>query len=121
MELQAIEQEAVQKKIDAFVNKDTYFHLETSTGSYANLADPNKIATCAYVRNGLLSFHEGKIIGIGSVYRVGLKLTDGWLYAEGLTDWEVTDDGKLLLGGYDTEGNLNIALELSSQPFECGA
>lgn len=120
-ELQSIEREAVQEKINEFLNKDAYFHLETSTGSYAGLKDPNKIATCAYIRNGILNFKEGKIIGIGSVYRVGLKLTDGWLYAEGLTDWEVTDEGKLLLGGYDSEGHLNIALELSSHPFECGA
>lgn len=85
-----------------------------------NLKEPGKIVTCAYVRNGKLTYHEGKITGNGPIYQIGLKLEDGWLYSEGLTDWELTGNGKLLLGGHDQEGNLNIALGLSFQPFECG-
>jgi len=109
-----------QEQLDRFLNEEIYFHLETSTGSYAALENPGRIATCAYIRNGIFRFKEGTIRGDDSSYRVGLKLDNGWLYAEGLTDWELTDDGKLLLAGHDNEGRLNIGLELSRTPFDCG-
>ncbi|MDY0393362.1 DUF1806 family protein [Virgibacillus halophilus] len=83
------------------------------------MKNQGEIAICTYVRNGVLKFREGKITGTGP-YQVGLKLENGWLYSQGLTDWELMSDGKLLLGGHDQVGHLNIALELSFTPFECG-
>ncbi|MDY0404945.1 DUF1806 family protein [Virgibacillus sp. 179-BFC.A HS] len=118
--MEAIDRNAVQQALNRFLQKDAYFHMETSTGSYRALEEPGQIATCAYIRNGVLHFLEGKITGEGP-YQVGLKLKNGWLYSQGLTDWELTKDGKLLLGGYDGEGHLNIALQFSFTPFECGA
>lgn len=114
--MKSINREEVQAVINKFQDKDVYYHLETSTGSYASLENEQKTAICAFVRNSTLYFHRGTIVGEGP-YKVGLKLKDGWLYAEGLTDYEVTEQGQLLLAGYDEEGRVNIALELSHQPF----
>jgi len=44
-------------------------------------------------------------------------MADGWIYAEGLTDYEVDAAGRLLLAGHDGDGRLAIALELSLEPF----
>ncbi|MGI8414963.1 MAG: DUF1806 family protein [Nakamurella sp.] len=119
--MESIALEPVQQQIDAFADQDVYFHLETSTGSYAALEDPSRIATCAFIRNGTVRFQRGQIRGEGPSYRVGLRLDNGWLYAEGLTDWQVTEEGTLLLGGYDAEGKLNVGLELSRVPLDCGS
>lgn len=110
----------VQTHIDRFLKQSIYLHLETSTGSYVGVGDADTLPACAYIRNGIVEFTEGKIVKNEGWYSVGLKIADGWIYAEGLTDWEVTDDGKLLLGGHDREGNLKIGLELSFEPFDCG-
>ena len=48
---------------------------------------------------------------------MGLKLGQGWVYAEGLTDFELTERDELLLAGHDHEGNLTVALQLSTAPF----
>jgi len=117
--VESITIDAVQPQLDALVDQDVYVHLETSTGSYAALEDPTRITTCAFLRNGRLRFSDGQIRGEGPSYRVGLRLDRGWLYAEGLTDWEVTESGALLMGGYDSEGRQNIGLELSRTPFDC--
>lgn len=117
--MEQINLKGVQKQIDKFKNKNVYIHLETTTGSYVGIDDPDKIPTVAYIRNGVVEFSEGKIVDNEGVYSVGLKIDSGWIYAQGLTDWEVTDDEKLLLGGHDKQGNLNIGLELSFEPFIC--
>jgi hypothetical protein len=39
------------------------------------------------------------------------------VYAQGLTDYTVTERGELLLAGHDEEGNLRVGLQLSVQPF----
>lgn len=110
----------VQEQIDGFLNQHIYIHLETSTGAYVGLNDPGALPAIAYIRNGMVKFSEGKIAENEDWYSVGLKIAGGWVYAEGLTDWEITDDGKLLLGGHDHEGNLKIGLELSFHPFKTG-
>lgn len=114
--MEAIDRAAVQEYINKFQDKEIYYHLETSTGSYASLQNEKAKTICAFVRNSTLTFHRGTIVGEGP-YKVGLKLNDGWLYAEGLTDWEVNASGQLLMAGYDEEGMVNIALELSHHPF----
>lgn len=118
--MQPIEEKQVQKKIDEWLNENLYLHMETSTGSYVGVQDADTLPACAYIRNGVIQYTEGKIVKNEGWYSVGLKIDDGWVYAEGLTDWDVTGDGKLLLGGHDKEGNLKIGLELSKEPFDCG-
>ncbi len=107
--------EQVQAALQAFVNKDVYLHLETTNGSYAAL-QANTMAVCAYVRNAVVRFHRATIVGTGP-YRAGLEMAHGWTFAEGLTDWEIDAEGRLLLAGHDPDGRLAVALELSLTPF----
>ena len=109
----------VQLALQSFVDKDVYLHLETTNGAYAAEGVTNgakQMAICAYIRNGLVRFHRAAIAGQGP-YRAGLQMENGWIYAEGLTDWELDDQGRLLLAGHDPNGKLAVALELSLTPF----
>lgn len=115
--MQPIDKEHVQEKLNQFINQDVYIHLETTTGSYACLQGEKAVSVCAYIRNGKVNYQRGQITGNGP-YRVGLKMPDGWVYAEGLTDFEVMEGEKLLLAGHDDQGQLGIALQLSSEPFK---
>ncbi|WP_217586568.1 DUF1806 family protein [Lentibacillus saliphilus] len=116
-----IDTRSIQQEINKYIGKDIYLHMETSTGSYVRVQDPDTLPACAYIRNGLINFSEGKIVKNEAWYSVGLKIDNGWVYTEGLTDWEVTEEGQLLLAGHDKEGNLKIGLQLSEKPFNCGA
>ncbi|KPV44769.1 YojF family protein [Alicyclobacillus ferrooxydans] len=111
-----IDKEAVQSAIERFVGQEVYLHLETTNGAYAAHRAESAMAVCAYIRNGKIQFERGTIQGDGP-YRVGLKMDGGWTYAEGLTDWEIDSEGRLLLAGNDSEGRLAVALELSLTPF----
>ena len=107
----------VQTALEKFAGKDLYLHLETTNGAYAAHSGPeNTITVGAYIRNGLIQYERGTIAGSGP-YRVGLKMVQGWVYAEGLTDWEIDNEGRLLLAGHDIEGRLAVALQLSQKPF----
>ena len=114
--MRSIERQAVQGELDARRGRDLFLHLETTLGAYARLRDETRLQVGAYIRNGQVRYERGVISGTGP-YRVGLKLDLGWVYAEGLTDWEVDVEGRLLLAGHDPEGALGVALELSETPF----
>jgi hypothetical protein len=111
-----IDPKAVQAELDRRVGRDLFMHLETTTGSYTALGPEKRTPVIAFVRNALVHPERGSITGPGP-YRVGLKLAGGWVYAEGLTDYEISVRDELLLAGHDAEGNLTIALQLSTQPF----
>jgi len=112
-----INKSIVQPLLDRFLNRDVYLHLETTNGAYAVHRQESNMTVGAYIRNGHISFERGVITGDGP-YRVGLKMELGWVYAEGLTDFELDQEGRLLLAGHDQEGRLAVALELSFSPFE---
>ncbi|MFZ5815977.1 MAG: YojF family protein [Bacillota bacterium] len=115
--MKPIVREEVQAALNAFTGKAVYLHLETTNGAYAGeSAEHQSMAVCAYVRNAVVRFHRGVITGAGP-YRAGLQMEQGWIYAEGLTDFEVTPEGRLLLAGHDAEGRLAVALQLSETPF----
>jgi hypothetical protein len=114
--VETIRKDAVQRKLDELCGCDLYLHLETTNGAYAALRSESPMAVCAYIRNGRIRYERGSIAGTGP-YRVGLKMQDGWVYAEGLTDFEVDEQGRLLLAGYDPEGRLAVAMEMSTEPF----
>lgn len=114
--MEPIEREKVQQALDAFKNKDVYIHLETTNGAYASHYNANFLNAGAYIRNAKIRYTRGKITGDGP-YRVGLKLENGWVYAEGLTDWEIDEKDRLLLAGHNEEGKLAVALQLSDEPF----
>ncbi|GAB7387083.1 YojF family protein [Bacillaceae bacterium] len=114
--MQPINAEEVQRALESFAHKDVYLHLETTNGAYASHFHDNVLQAGAYIRNGRIRFQRGKIAGSGP-YRVGLKLDLGWVYAEGLTHWELDEMGRLLMAGIDSLGKLAVALELSHEPF----
>ncbi|MGM8366074.1 YojF family protein [Virgibacillus sp. W0181] len=112
-----IEVEKVQQVLEQFKNKPVFIHLETTNGAYASHFDNKGVNVGAYIRNAGIKFSQAKIIGENSSYRVGLKTENGWVYAEGLTDWEMYESNKLLLAGHDPEGRLMVALQISETPF----
>lgn len=114
--MEIIQVEQVQKAIDSFLNKDTYIHLETTTGSYANHKDEKTMTVSAFIRNSIIRFERGSIQG-DNPYRVGLKTENGWVYAQGLTHFEIDSENRLLIAGHNSDGQLAICLELSLTPF----
>lgn len=109
--------EKVQEIINRYANWDVFLHLETTNGAYASHNNESTLSAGAYIRNAQIRYESGKIVGNGP-YRVGLKLAIGWVYAEGLTHFEIDDHQRLLLAGHDSEGKLAVALEISPIPFE---
>lgn len=109
--------ETVQKELDRLSNQDVYIHLETTNGAYASHRDETFFSSGAYIRNALIQYEHGKIIGPGP-FRVGLRMNIGWVYAEGITHFEVDDKGRLLLAGHDYQGKLAVSLQISKTPFE---
>ncbi|SDK04633.1 YojF family protein [Sediminibacillus albus] len=110
--------EAVQKELDRLANKDVYVHLETTNGAYASHFDENAYNVGAFIRNAKVSYLHGKIVGSKNTYRVGLKLDIGWVYAEGVNQWELDEEQRLLMAGHDREGRLMVALEIGETPFK---
>lgn len=115
--MEPISVKEVQKQIDLFAKQKLYLHLETTSGAYASHRDETFFSANAYIRNALIEYEHGKITGKGP-YRCGLKLSIGWVYAEGLTHYEIDEDGRLLLAGHGFDGKLAVALQLSKTPFE---
>ncbi|MGO4889212.1 YojF family protein [Anaerobacillus sp. MEB173] len=107
----------VQKAINQLANQDVYLHLETTNGAYSTHHGRTKINVGAFIKNGKINYEHGKITG-DNPFRVGLKLENGWVYAEGLTDWEEDHhDDRLILAGHDPDGKLAVAFQISKQPF----
>ncbi|MBS4200778.1 YojF family protein [Bacillus sp. FJAT-49732] len=107
----------VQQHINDFAGESVYIHLETTNGAYASHNNESFFSAGAYIRNAQVCYEHGKIVGDGP-YRVGLKLPIGWIYAEGLTHFELDKLGRLLLAGHGNDGKLAVALEISKTPFE---
>ncbi|KGX92928.1 hypothetical protein N781_13675 [Pontibacillus halophilus JSM 076056 = DSM 19796] len=114
--MESIQKEQVQQALDQFLNKEVYVHLETTNGAYASHFDKNAYNVGAFIRNAPIQYSQAKIVGEHS-FRVGLKAQHGWVYAEGLTDFEIDDQNRLLMAGHDVEGRLMVALEISETPF----
>lgn len=114
--MKPIDVQKVEEAINKFKDQPIYLHLETTNGAYAAHRNEGMMTVSAFIRNGKIQFSHGKITG-EHPYRVGLKLEDGWVYAQGLTDWEISEQGQLLLAGHDGEGKIAISLQLSETPF----
>ncbi len=108
---------SVQDALDSFLDTEVYIHLETTNGAYASHHNQQFFSAGAYIRNAKVSYERAKITGPGP-YRVGLKIPLGWIYAEGITHYELDDKGRLLLAGHDFDGKLAVALQISKTPFE---
>lgn len=116
--MKQIDREAVQASLQSFVGKQSYIHLETTMGAYAegSMGATNTLARGAFIRNACVSIQRATLQGEGP-YRAGVQIELGWIYAEGLTHWKIDSNNRLLLAGLDNEGRLAIAFELSNEPF----
>lgn len=114
--MRPISKERVQAELDERAGSDVHLHLETTTGSYTMMGPEKRPPVIAFARNVVITYSRGVVTGTGP-YRVGLKLDGGWVYGDGLTDYEVNERDELLLAGHDGDGQLTIALQLSRAPF----
>jgi hypothetical protein len=108
--LQPIVPDEVERRLGLLAGRPLYLHLETTAGAYA------EAGFGAFVRNVPIRFRQAAVRGEGP-YRVGLRIEDGWVYAEGLTEWTLDAGERLLLAGRDAEDRLTVALELAPTPF----
>ena len=114
--MQIIDPAEVQSRLDELRGEDVYLHLEMTTGAYASHHDSSKHQASTFVTNAKIRFSRGSIAG-KRLYRVGLKMEQGWVYSEGLTHWDALDRERLILAGHDAQGKLVVALQLSRTPF----
>lgn len=114
--MKEVDVQDLQKLINSFANKDVYIHLETTNGSYATHFNEQVFNAGAFIRNVKIRYELGKVVG-DSPHRVGLKLDHGWVYAQGITHYELDQEGRLLMAGLNHEGKLAVALEISEKPF----
>ncbi|MBS7344176.1 MAG: YojF family protein [Caryophanon sp.] len=114
--MEVVNKEHLQQLIDRFANKDVFIHLETTNGAYAAHFNEAVFNAGAFIRNVKLRYELGKVVS-DKPHRVGLKLEHGWVYAQGITHYEVDELGRLLMAGLDYEGKLAVALQISEQPF----
>ncbi|GIP40135.1 hypothetical protein J31TS4_34150 [Paenibacillus sp. J31TS4] len=114
--MQPIQTNAVQQVLDQLKGFDLYIHLEITNGAYTSHRDKSRLTVANFLRNVVIRYTHGTISGTGP-YRVGLKLPNGWVFTEGLTHWEENEPGRLVLAGLDSDGRLNVALQLSPEPF----
>ncbi|AXF57560.1 DUF1806 family protein [Salicibibacter kimchii] len=117
--LKNIQTDVVQPLLDVFNGQEVYVHFELTNGAYAAYRNGKFHAAGGYVRNARLNVLHGKIKG-EDPYRVGLKTEDGWIFAEGLSMFEHKENESLYLYGFDEQGKLSVALQLSTIPFEGG-
>jgi hypothetical protein len=115
--MEPIQKEQVQPILESFLGGKVYVHLETTNGAYAATGSfgQKQMAVCAFIRNGEVELSRAQLAGEGP-FRAGLQINGGWIYAEGLTDWEL-DGERLLMAGHDDGGRMAICLELSRTPF----
>lgn len=111
-----IQPQAVQELLDKLKNRELYLHLELTNGAYTFEQDRSKLVASNMIRNVKVSYSTGSISGNGP-YRVGLKMPEGWIYAEGLTHYEESETERAVLAGNDRAGKLVVSLMLSPEPF----
>lgn len=114
--MKEVQVDELQELLNSFANKDVYIHLETTNGAYASHFDEKVFNAGAFIRNVKIRYELAKIIK-DTPHRVGLKMDHGWVYAQGITHYELDEKGRLLMAGLDFTGKLAVALEISETPF----
>lgn len=117
--MEKIRPEKVQEILNGYQNKKVYIHVEITSGMYASHLDSNVFNAGTFLRNIQVEFTQGALRGgENGEYRVGLKLSNGgWIYVLGLTDYEVNENNEFIMHGFNHEGRLASALEISSKEF----
>lgn len=118
--MEEINNEKVQSLLSSYEHKLVYIHVETTNGAYAAHFDQRVFNAGTFLRNIQVTYEHAQLKGGNKdPFRVGLKLKDnGWVYVQGLTHYEVNEHGEFLLAGFNYEGQLAAALEISTQPFK---
>ncbi|WP_397536987.1 YojF family protein [Rummeliibacillus pycnus] len=115
--MEIVDTQKLQELLNSFANKDVYIHLETTNGAYASHFDEKMFNAGAFIRNVKLRYELGKVTS-DAPHRVGLKLHgEGWVYAQGITHYELDEHNRLLMAGHGYDGKLAVALEISETPF----
>lgn len=117
MTMQLIEPELIQQRLNELQDQNLYIHLEMTTGAYASHMDSTKHPSATFISNALIRYTTASISEKAPFFRVGLKTETGWVYSEGLTHYEESDQERLILAGHDAQGKLVVALQLSREPF----
>lgn len=117
--MDTIQLDTVQPLLDAFVGKSVYVHVEITSGMYASHFNQDVFNAGTFVRNVQVNVIEATIKpGENNQYRVGIKLDNGgWIYVIGLTHFIVNEADEFIMHGFNYEGKLASALEISHQPF----
>lgn len=98
-----IDKKIVENALQAYQGRKVFIHAEVIPGGF--------------LRNVSVEVIQSYIAGDGP-FRVALRTEDeGWIRMEGLTDYEIDDQGRLLIAGHDDQGRITTALELSLSPF----
>ncbi len=120
MNLEEIDYDKVQTLLSSYEHKPVYIHVETTNGAYAAHFDQRVFNAGTFLRNIQVTYEHAQLKGGNKdPYRVGLKLKDnGWVYVQGLTHFEVNENDEFLLAGFNYEGQLAAALEISTTPFK---
>jgi hypothetical protein len=101
--MKPIDRQQVEAALRAYTGADAYLHSEATS--------------FVFVRNFKIHITDAYIAGEGS-YRIALRFDGhGWLRTEALTHYEVDEQGRLILAGYDDRGRMNVALHLGKEPF----
>ncbi len=120
MNLEEIDYDKVRTLLSSYEHKPVYLHVETTNGAYAAHFDQRVFNAGTFLRNIQVTYEHAQLKGGNKdPYRVGLKLKDnGWVYVQGLTHFEVNENDEFLLAGFNYEGQLAAALEISTTPFK---
>lgn len=104
--MQPIDKNKVEKALQNYHGQTVFIHTEVNPG--------------CFVRNAAVRVEQAYIAG-EHPYRVALRIDHGgWIRVEGLTDYEIDEQNRLLLAGHDDRGRIISNLELSLTPFTFG-
>lgn len=106
--MQRIDIQKLQHALDRWAGRRAFIHLETTRGAYT------EGTYGAFARNVEINIEYATIAGSGP-YRLGIKTTHGWVFAEGLTDWLAAGDERLECAGLDDKGRITVAVTLSAE------
>ncbi|WP_020007584.1 DUF1806 family protein [Salinicoccus albus] len=117
--MEKIKRDEVQQLLNSYQDKNVYVHVEITSGMYASHIDEQVFNAGTFLRNIPVNYTQGAIRGGNDgEFRVGLKLENGgWIYVLGLTHFEVNENDEFIMHGFNYEGKLASALEISSKEF----
>jgi hypothetical protein len=114
--MKLIDPSIVLRHLESFTHQPIYFHIETTNGAYAAHRNDQVLSAGTFLRNIPITYQKVQI-SHSSPLRIGFQIEKGWMYVEGITNYDSPTPETLLLGGYDGEGKLAISCQISTNPF----